>query len=202
MSLSPQSLAHPEGKAPERIPPLNNIAPSIFVPLKDDLLGSEPPGDRVERLRRILKTIDYMRSGVKENLLYMFEREKRRIILEAAEIEQAQGAPKLKPDLSPGEVDNIIANMEAPALPGMDYDIRSTPDFTYEIPPNASLRDRTVMELLIVVENGLKDIQGYDVHMAAVKNEYLSRLEREVALVHDAGKRPEERSAVFGAQLS
>src|SRR5690349_6074420 len=177
MQQSPQSLAHQEGKAPEKIPPLNNIAPSIFVPIQDDILGSEPPRDRVERLKRILQSIDYMRSGVKENLMYMFEREKRRIVLEATEMEQAQGAPKLKPDLSPREVDDIIANMEAPAAPGMDYDIRSIPATAPNVPPNASLRDRTVMELLAVVENGLKDIQGYDEHMTSVQNEYLSRLE-------------------------
>ncbi|KAG7285111.1 hypothetical protein NEMBOFW57_009731 [Staphylotrichum longicolle] len=167
MQQSPQSFEHQEGKAPEKIPPLSNIAPSIFVPIQDDFLGSEPPRDRVERLKRILQSIDYMRSGVKENLMYMFEREKRRIVLEATEMEQAQGTPKLKPDLSPREVDDIIANMEAPAAPGMDYDIRTIPATTPTVPPNASLRDRTVIELLAVVENGLKDIQGYDEHMTS-----------------------------------
>ncbi len=52
---------------------------------------------RVGRLKRILETIDYQREGVKENLLCMFEREKKRIILEAAEVERARGPPGIQP---------------------------------------------------------------------------------------------------------
>lgn len=191
-----QSTQPPGPDAPERIPPLNNIAPSIFVPLEDDTLGSEPPRDRVERLKRILETIDYQREGVKENLLYMFEREKKRIIMEAAEIEQALGPPQIKPGLSPSEVDDIIANMEAPAVAGLDYNITNMPDFNpnEETPPDASLRDRTVMDLLKVVERGLAELQLFEAYMSRIKGDYVDRLQREIARIEEAGKRPEERT--------
>ncbi|KAK3897229.1 hypothetical protein C8A05DRAFT_39226 [Staphylotrichum tortipilum] len=159
----PQPAQWPEGlqaEVPEKIPPLNNIAPSILVPLQDDILGLEQPRDRVGRLKRILETVDYQREGVKENLLCMFEREKKRIILEAAEVEHARGPPGIQPGPRPSEVDDMIANMEAPAVQGMDYNIRNMADFDPKVepPPDASLRDRTVLDLLRVVEKGLEEL--------------------------------------------
>jgi hypothetical protein len=180
----------------EQIPPLTDISASIFVPLQDDDIANfEAPRDRVERLKRILKTVDYHREGVKENLLYMFEREKRRIVQQAAEIEKAQGPPKAMPGLSPNEVDEVIANMAAPAKPNMDYDIRNMLKVNVDtvLPPNATIRDKTVMDLLIMVEKGLVELEGFEKYMDGIKGDYLARLEREVARIEDAGKRPEER---------
>lgn len=186
---------------PEKIPPLINIAPGIFVPFREDLFEAEPPRDRVERLKRLLTSIDYQREGVKENLVYMFEREKRRLVLQAAEMEQALPPPKVAPGaLPPNEVDQIIANMEAPAKPGMDYNIRdmSQIDLSVAIPPDASLRDRTVIELLYMVERALWDLRGYEGHMRSIREAYVRRLEQELANVEEAGKRPEERLGAKG----
>jgi hypothetical protein len=196
MAQPGQLPAGPEPKASSKIPPLSNIAPSIFVPLQDDIFESELPRDRVERLGTILKSIDYQREGVKENLLYMFEREKKRIILQAAEMEQAQGPPKIRPGLAPAEVDNIIANQEAPAEHGIDYNIRDMPplDPNMPIPANAPLRDRTVLRLLAMVESGLHELQSFEKYMAGIKDRYLASLEQELARIEDAGKRPEERA--------
>lgn len=196
MAQPAQPPAGAEPKLSDQIPPLNNIAPSIFVPLRDDILQTELPGDRVERLKHILKTLDYQRDGVKENLLYMFEREKKRIILQAAEMERAGAPPKVKPGLPANKVDDIIANMEAPAVPKMDYNIRDMPplDVTVPIPPDASLRDRTVLELLTMVERGLGQLEGYERYITNIKKQYLDRLHRELAMIEEAGKRPEERS--------
>jgi hypothetical protein len=198
-----QPVQWPDGlqaEASERIPPLNNIAPSIFVPLQDDILESELPRDRVARLKRILETIDCQREGVKENLLYMFEREKKRIIMEAAEIEQTRGPPGIKPGPSPSEVDEMIANMEAPAVANVDYDIRNMADFDLKMepPPDASLRDRTVLDLLKVVEKGLGELEMFEAYMFKIKVGYLTRLEQEMSRIEDAGKRPEERSGATG----
>ncbi|GAB1313039.1 Transcriptional regulatory protein RXT2 N-terminal domain-containing protein [Madurella fahalii] len=190
-----QSPAGPGPIASEKIPPLRNIAPSIFVPLQEDILKAELPRDRVERLKKILKTVDYQREGVKENLMYMFEREKKRIMMQAAETEQTLGPPKTRPGLPQDEVDEIIRNMEAPAQPGVDYNIRDMPqlDLRLPIPPDASLRDRTVVELLHIVENGLVQLNGYKKHMADIQKYYLDCLERELARIDEVGRRPEER---------
>lgn len=191
----PTQPAGPEPKASEKIPRLQNIAPSIFVPLQEDILDAKPPRDRVERLQRILNTINCQRDGVKENLMHMLEREKKRIMMEAAEMEQAQGPSKVRPSLPQDEVDEIIRNMEAPAQPGVDYNIRDMPEVNSStpIPPNASLRDRTVMELLHIVESGLVQLRGYKKHMDDIEKYYLDCLERELARMDEAGMRPEER---------
>ncbi|KAL2136708.1 hypothetical protein VTI74DRAFT_2119 [Chaetomium olivicolor] len=196
MAQRGQSPAGPEPKGSEKIPPLTNIAPSIFVPLQEDILNSAIPRDRVERLKRILETIDYQKQGVKENLMYMFEREKWRIMQQAAEVEMAQGPPRIRPGLPPDEVDEIIANMEAPAKPDKNYNIRDMPplDISRLIPPNASLRDKTLLELLVMVERGVQDLQGFEAHIAGIKGYYLSCLEWELERLENAGKRPEERS--------
>ncbi|KAL2017800.1 hypothetical protein VTK56DRAFT_1663 [Thermocarpiscus australiensis] len=190
-----QSPAGLEPNALERIPPLLNISPSIFVPLREDILNSELPRDRVERLKRILKTIDYQREGVKENILYMVEREKKRIMLWAAETEQEAGPPKIRAGLPPDEVDEVISNMEAPAEPGKDYNYPynrrpSTPPG----PDNVSLREQTVLDLLDVVKGGVRDLEGYEKHMAGIRQYYVDCLEREIARIDEAGLRPEERS--------
>ncbi|KAL2171624.1 hypothetical protein VTG60DRAFT_2192 [Thermothelomyces hinnuleus] len=190
-----------EPNASERIPQLKNIAPAIFVPLQDDIFLAEPPRDRAERLKRILETIDYQREGVKENLLYMFEREKKRVVQQAAELEQAQGPSAIKPSLAPAEVDEIIANMEAPGSGRIeDYMIRDVPrlDSGKPVAPNTSLRDKTVTELLTMIEAALADLEGFERHMAGIKNRYLACLEQEMARLDQAGKRPEERSGVGG----
>lgn len=174
---------------PERIPRLNNknSAACVFVPLRDDILSTDVPRDRVERLRVILNSIDYQREGVKKNLLYMFEREKKRIMLEAAAREQAQGPPKIRPGLPPSEVDNLIANMEAPATPGMNYDIRDMPPFDprQPAPPNPSIRDEAVTDLLTMVEGAVVELQSFENYMAGIKDYYLQSLERELARFGD-----------------
>lgn len=185
-----------EQKSAEKIAPLSSIAPSIFVPLRDDIFTAEPPRDRIERLKRILQTIDYQRVGIKENLLYMFEREKRRIVLEAAEIEQQQGPPKITPGLAPNEVDEIIANMESPAEPGKDYNVRDMPNWLQAtpVPPDAPLRDQTVMQLLNMVERAVSDLEGFDRHMDGIQKRYLDCLEQETARFAGIGKSSEGKS--------
>ncbi|KAL2160354.1 hypothetical protein VTH06DRAFT_1527 [Thermothelomyces fergusii] len=190
-----------EPDTPERIPQLENIAPAIFVPLQEDILLAEPPRERVESLKKLLQTIDYQREGVKENLLYMFEREKKRVVQQAAELEQAQGPPLMKPSLAPAEVDEIIANMEAPASGRVeDYVIRDVPriDSSNPAATNTPLRDTTVKELLTMVEAAVADLEGFEKHMAGIKSRYLACLEEEVARLYQAGTHPEGRSGAGG----
>ncbi|KAK4101022.1 hypothetical protein N658DRAFT_496722 [Parathielavia hyrcaniae] len=197
MAQPAQSPSDMGPEASETIPRLTTDAPAIFVPIPHDMLNSEPPQNRIERLKRILETIDYQREGVEENLMFMYEREKKRIMLEAAKLEQAQGPPKIRPGLPPSELENIIANMETPAQPGGNYNLQRYPptaDAKTPMPPNLSLRDSTVRDILIVVQRGLNDLERFEEFMAGIKNHYLGLLERETAKIEEVGKRPEERS--------
>ncbi|KAK3343884.1 hypothetical protein B0T25DRAFT_555495 [Lasiosphaeria hispida] len=180
----------------EKIPALTNVVPSIFVPLRDsDWEDTAIPRDRVERLRRILESIDYQREGVKENLMYMFEREKQRVILVATEQLEREGQARVNPGLDPREADLIIQNMEAPPEPGYDYNIKDMPPINTRrpLPDTLSVRDRAVNDILNVMEAGILNLTGYGNHMADIKKYYLDCLEKELARVEAAGLRPEER---------
>jgi hypothetical protein len=196
MSHSEQSAGDAGPQSSLKIPPLTNIAPSIFVPLQDDILTTELPRNRVELLQAILRSIDYQREGVKENLLCMFEREKQRIMQEAAEKEQAAGPPKMRPGLPPSEVDAFIANMEALPEPGVDYNVKEWPANRRldNIPLDISPRDRAVMELLKVVERGVEELGNFEKYMEGIRQHYVDTLTKEVAYIDEAGKRPEERA--------
>lgn len=188
-----------EPRPSEKIPPLTTIAPGIFVPIQDAMVTdfAEPPRDRVERLRRILRSIDYQREGIKENLLYMIDREKQRLILQAAEIEEDEGTVDRPRGINPWEADMIIQNMQAPAQPGRDYNIKNEQIPIRHAQSRASLpiRERVVEELLDMVESGVRQLANYEVHVANIKQRYLSILEKEIAKLEEAGMRPEEREA-------
>ncbi|KAK3320819.1 hypothetical protein B0T19DRAFT_249566 [Cercophora scortea] len=189
-----------EPKPSELIPPLTNLAPIIFVPFREDITAkrSDAPRDRIERLRRILQSIDFQTQGAKENLLFLFEREKTRIILEAQEREQEwfpNGGVKAG-GAHPDEADRIIGYMEAPALPGTDYNIRNMAELDRNrmIPPDLSVRDRAVEELMTLAEGAVQQLEGYEGNMRDIKKLYLERLDRELTMINEVGMRPEERN--------
>jgi len=182
-----------EPKTSEKIPPLTTIAPGIFVPIQDAMVTdfAEPPRDRVERLRRILRNIDYQREGIKQNLLYMISREKQRLIQEAAKIDENEVTIDRPRGVSQREADMIIQNMMAPAQPGRDYNIKSEQIPARHLQSRASLpiRERVIEELLDMVESGVRQLANYEVHAAGIKQRYLDILEKELAKLKDEDNR-------------
>jgi hypothetical protein len=211
-------------EASEKIPALTNISPSIFVPLPDiDFDNWEPPRNRVERLEHILKTIDHHNAEIHKNLLYMFEREKRRLVQQAAEYEQfllgsQPPDPKSRPGLIPEEIDNVINNMAAPAEKDVDYNVNDieeelrefekrlqelTPGPTPITPApapgtSAHVRDETVKALLFMVKQAGKDLYGCEEFLKTTRGKYLDLLEKEKIQLEEVGMRPEERMASRG----
>lgn len=179
-----------------KIPPLTTIVPSIFVPLEEDLTQPiDLPRDRVERLKWILDTIESQRTGVLENMLYLIERERDRILAEALENEVATGPPDTRKGLPPDEVDWVISNMEAPHQPDLNYNIQDLPPRTLGVQvPGLSNREQAVWQLLELVERAVSETRGYDKHMGDIRAYYLGMLEKEKQKIDEAGKRPEERS--------
>ncbi|KAK1761240.1 hypothetical protein QBC47DRAFT_369456 [Echria macrotheca] len=167
----------------EKIPPLTLITPCIFNPIDEDMVRrfSEDPPDRIERLGRILESIDYQQEGVRENLIYMFDREKQRLVLDAVDQESAdprnQGL-----GVEESEFDQVIQNMEAPPVPGKDYTVKPEDIPPHQlVPPHPAMsaRERVAHELLAVVESGTAQLTGYRGHITGVKQKYLDFLERE-----------------------
>lgn len=182
----------------EKIPPLTLITPCIFTPINDDMVGrfAEPTRDRVERLERILESIDSQREAVKQNLIYMFSRERQRLILEAMDQEAAQG-PGPRRDVDQSELDQVIQSMEAPPQLDRDYRIKieSLPQHQL-LPPNPDkpARERVVEGLLNVIEQGTGQLAGYDGHIANIKQHFSGCLEREKQRAEEASLRPEQRA--------
>ncbi|KAK4190244.1 hypothetical protein QBC35DRAFT_490442 [Podospora australis] len=201
-----------EEEKPENIPPLHNLSASILVPFQTDILKDAPPEDRLERLEHILSTINYHRRSVRENLLYMFEREKKRIIQDAAAEEKrlqqqlaasSPGGPNsaaagfanrmFKVDLE--EEDRIIRNMEARAIPGKDYNAKVDEPLTplLDYPATKNVRDKTMQDLLNMVSGAVTQLDQADVFFKGLKEKYMQILEKELGLMKMAELRPEER---------
>lgn len=171
---------------------LTNIAPSMFVPLTDEFLDKHfgnPPRNRIETLKRILESIDFQRAGVKENLLAMVEREKQRRVLLAQELHaDFPGAARLA--LNTREADDMIAKMESPALQGIDYSmVLQPPDHD----PDRSIHDSMIEDLLMTAEGMVRNLEGYEQHIAGCRKKYQDYLEAELMRISQAGLRPEER---------
>lgn len=210
---SSSSAAAPATKPP--IAPLISVAPSIFTPMPegmfDFLAGPNPTAvdeslrDRVARLRHILATLDYQRAGVRDNMLYMFDREKERLIQWGEGLEAARAAAAIPedPSLPNAEVDELIAAMEAPADARVNYSLgrEQVGEMAWGIrqrraqQPQRGLTAReTVMEdIFRVVESSLGELVGYDGHIMNIRRMYAERLVKEEALISEAGLRPEER---------
>ncbi|KAK1832748.1 hypothetical protein QBC39DRAFT_329705 [Podospora conica] len=209
-SSSAAPAVGPAGKPP--IPPLVSVVPAIFTPMPEDMfdfiatpknLADEPLRDRVARLRHIIATIDDQRAGVRDNMLYMFDRDKERWIQEAEDREAAEAAgraPPMPPGLPYAEVDEFVAAMEAPADPRVNYCVgreelrQMTLGHRSRGPQRAMTAREVAMEHVFrVVDSSLGELVGYDGHIMNFRRKYAERLEKEEALISEAGLRPEER---------
>lgn len=204
------SAAAPVNKTP--IPPLISVAPSIFTPMPegmfDFLAGPNPTAvneslrDRVARLRHILATLDYQRAGVRDNMLYMFDREKERLIQWAEAFEAAAAVPE-DPSLPNAEVDELIAAMEAPADARVNYSLgrEEVGQMVWGVRQRQAqqgqrgltARETAMEDIFRVVESSLGELVGYDGHIMNIRRMYAERLVKEEALISEAGLRPEER---------
>jgi hypothetical protein len=168
----------------ETIPPeIVNVMPSIFIPLEYDITNPRDlPQDRFQKLDRILKSIDFHRQGVRQNLIAMFASQVKRVQMLYARQEQAQGISEGKASVSSDEVDRLIAAMETPAVPGVDYNVAILPPMDLSQPPpdDFSGRDKAAWEVLREIEKAMSQLDGFAAHMDGVALPYLDRLAREV----------------------
>lgn len=174
----------------------------------DFLAGPNPTAvdeslrDRVARLRHILATLDYQRAGVRDNMLYMFDREKERLIQWAEAFEAAAAVPE-DPSLPNAEVDELIAAMEAPADARVNYSLgrEEVGQMVWGVRQRQAqqgqrgltARETAMEDIFRVVESSLGELVGYDGHIMNIRRMYAERLVKEEALISEAGLRPEER---------
>lgn len=214
LSTSQQPAAHAapqqepvrELRPSEKIPVLRSSFPATFIPFNEDIANLPVvPRDRVERLKRILASIDNQRVGVKENIIWLIEREKERMIMEATEKEEEFHLQNAKHEIHPSELNEILRNMAVPAQkdPKIDYTLKDAPPLNTvrPLPATLSPRDQAINQLLNLAETGTRELRGYDDHIATVRSFYEGCLKKEINRIEEVGLRPEERSKVVEASM-
>lgn len=179
-----------EHQSEEDIPPLTHIIGTICVPLTEDLLEPiEPAKDRVERLERMVASLDATEKKVRDNIIWTYEREARRHVT-AVKKTGALSAPHQPKSMSWEEAEAHVANMAVPAKPNMSYHLppekiaefkaydQSRPDVP--LPDDLGPHERTSREVLTIANRGVRDMEGYsNYHIKGIRDRLNASLERE-----------------------
>ncbi|KAG8160103.1 hypothetical protein KVR01_009639 [Diaporthe batatas] len=191
----PKMVDHTTGVKPEpppedEVPPLTHVIPTIFVPLTDDFLKPiEPAKDRVERMQRMKTSLDANEAKVRDNINWIYEREARRHVTEA----QKAGTLSQPRDLAPfawEEADRHLANIAAPANPGVSYHLppekiaefqRYDQQNAGQLPPDGlSPHERLAREVLAIAQRGVRDMEEYSTcHIKSIRDQLDNSIERE-----------------------
>lgn len=170
---------------------MTNIAPSIFVPLTVDITQPILPArDRVEKLERKLAALEQRRQGVTENILFMARQEMSRIRAEGAELEALHGPdPRPAAGMSDEEVDWMMKNIATAAPEGRSMSIRELPPYPVFVPQpgQAPVRETVSAELLFVLEQAVRQLEGYDAFVGGERERLEGLREREVRRLEGIG---------------
>jgi hypothetical protein len=180
-----------------------SVAPSIFVPITTDLAAPFPdrPKNEVERIERTISNLEVHIAKVKANIVEIAEQEKQAIMRDAKDTEsniivranqerhEAMAAGRVLPEtvapptgLTAEELDFIGRSVEAPAMPGQDYNVQVVPPVAYD--PRRiqaeTLRENCSRRVLQSVERAVGNVEGYGAYMEAVMDEHRKALRAEV----------------------
>lgn len=171
---------------PTEVPELSTLLPAIFVPIEQDFLQPiEKAQDRIELLRRMQISLDANEKAVRSNFVWMFEREARRCLKEASKTGSLASPHEPKP-ITWEEGDMLLANLEEPATPNQTYQLSSSEIERFNAyPVNTGLEqlsphEKAIRDLLIVVQRGSRDIEGYSKrHIKEIRDRLNNSLEKE-----------------------
>lgn len=194
----------PDPLAEEPIARMISIAPCIFVPLETDITKPrESTQSRVEKLERLVGSLQARRPEVLENMAYMAERERLAILQFGRQQEALTPFPTGPgPALPPEEVDWTMDNMNAPAPRDKDISIKDEAGLqqllarvAFNTPPGPgpTFRESVAADLLQTVTNAAAKMKGYSTEVDMRIMHYTQMLEDEKRRLETVGKRPEER---------
>lgn len=171
---------------PPDIPELSRLLPAVFVSLEQDFLQPiEPAKDRAESLQRTQTSLDANEKAVRNNLVWMMEREARRRVNEASKT-GALAEPHVPQPISWEEGDKLLNSLETPANPNQSYHLSS--DVLKEFqnyglgvgPEHMTPHERAARDLLFVVRKGAHDIEDYStLHITKIRERLNNNLETE-----------------------
>ncbi|CAM1503919.1 Fc.00g015100.m01.CDS01 [Cosmosporella sp. VM-42] len=170
---------------PPPIPPLGSIAPAIFVPIAEDLTAPLPPfPSRSARLRAILADIDTQAAAVQSNILTLHAREHARVIQKSADDNvsfKANGFQDITLGLEPHDQAAMIANMETPHDPNVDYNITNIVKLDLTGLVGTTPRQWAALEVMRNAENARDSMEKYEVQVNQAKEVYEVALRKALA---------------------
>jgi hypothetical protein len=181
---SQQSASDPAEELP--LPKLTHIDPVIFVLAEEDFTRPvQPARDRVERVERILKSIDWYHQAIRANFHHLVRHEKRRVEQSTAAYEyQCEPIGKVEAGVGIEELRAMVTAINAPVDPEMDYNVDATADdlrmweqFQGEDEPFT--KRNGLRQMGWIAEQGVHHIDGFNNHMTALRGKWQAILERE-----------------------
>ncbi|KAF9877723.1 hypothetical protein CkaCkLH20_04858 [Colletotrichum karsti] len=158
---------------------------AMFVPLEESLFEPfEEPKTKLDRLKASVENVDKQAAGVQENIRYIYERERRRIVRLANKLEAANGLVETDLGIAPDDRAIMMAYVEAAFPPGADFSTRTQSTYTIpEKPPTTGLPPRQGAILWSLYNTGQALIQmcGYMDLAQKFLDEYHKEIEEETA---------------------
>lgn len=158
------------------------VSPAIFVPVDKSLLEPfDAPRDKIERLKLSLSQLDQHSVQVRSNLMFLFVRERDRILQEVRIQEAKYGLQATQCKVEDGERNWMLQNMAAPINTSRNYSVAKPPPMPLDQPinPPATLRAAAIEELIGLVEGAVKNFEGYNWSTSEARKDYENAIERE-----------------------
>ncbi|KAK1639817.1 hypothetical protein BDP81DRAFT_421894 [Colletotrichum phormii] len=163
-----------EEDIPQAVPAL-----AMFVPLEESFFDPfDAPGTEIERIKLGQENLEKHTAAVEQNLVFVYEREHRRILNVAKQEEAEKGFIETPAGLMQGEEALIMESVHAPIPPGADYSDRHLS--TYK-PPEAPQqvmppRPSALQWSLYNAGQAVGQLNGYAGHAQELKEAYQEML--------------------------
>ena len=168
------------------MPQVTSVVPGILVPVDRDITQPfNAPRNRIERAKSMLESIEFHRQGGIQGILHLADMERKRILQESRRWEAMHDLKDAPPAWSPAEADLMIASMNAPAVPGINYDTEKAEMELLNFRRSVDTGDRkdSVRQLQRVMEDAISQLHGYDHHMEDIRKRWVESLEKEERLM-------------------
>ncbi|KAK1508517.1 acyl CoA binding protein [Colletotrichum tamarilloi] len=162
-----------EEDIPQAVPAL-----AMFVPLEESLFDPyDAPRTEIERIKLCQENLEKHTAAVEQNLVFVYEREHKRILQVAKQEEAEKGFIETPVGLMQGEEALIMESVHAPIPPGADYNDRhlstyKPPETPQVMPPRPS----ALQWSLYNAGQAVGQLHGYHNHAQELKEAYQEML--------------------------
>ncbi|KAF6827982.1 hypothetical protein CPLU01_08802 [Colletotrichum plurivorum] len=162
-------------------------AMAMFVPLEHSLFDPfDAPKTKAEQLKASLENMEKHSAAVQDNIMFIYERERRRILRHAKILEGANGIVETDVGISAQEEEAMMTFVDAPMPSDADYSTRYLSTYTApNAPPECPPRQAAILWSLYNAGQELDQLAGYGAHAQGILDEYKKALAQELTSVVD-----------------